>query len=516
MIFVNGWACHRLDSIERIRLYIDVESGFSQVVDAEMGYRRDDVAARFSGLIAAQNAGFLILGGWGPNALRAVRLVFEFAYSAPHEIALYPSPVVHSAFRVKLNGLRLMFSKGMRALKSQGLRSTWTKARDYGRRRSTEDATALATSIAQMQGHKVVWIVDHDMGGGANLYRQQFVQTCLSEGQMVVVLGFQVASLGYFVQFHRTGGVDRHAISTLDDVRTVLRQLQIVQLVYNCAVSFRDPLQVCRLLVSVRDEVACKLVVLIHDYFSICPSHVLLNAKAKFCELPDPQTCNDCLATHSGGFVSMTHTRDIGHWRNEWRALIELADEVQVFSPSSWELLARAYPTTSQRHWRLLPHTLLTPTPVLDLQAGMTLHIGVVGTLGFHKGADLVAKLSQEIHDAKLNIPITVFGTIQTREPLIDVNVTGAYSPDRLAEMIEASGSNVFLLPSIWPETFSYVAHELCAMGVPLVCFDMGAQADLVKCYVKGQVVALFEPSVLLAELVRFWETSYVPKNKLI
>jgi glycosyltransferase involved in cell wall biosynthesis len=37
------------------------------------------------------------------------------------------------------------------------------------------------------------------------------------------------------------------------------------------------------------------------------------------------------------------------------------------------------------------------------------------------------------------------------------------------------------LLPSIWPETFSYVTQELMSLGVPLVCFDLGAPAECVR-----------------------------------
>jgi glycosyltransferase involved in cell wall biosynthesis len=81
---------------------------------------------------------------------------------------------------------------------------------------------------------------------------------------------------------------------------------------------------------------------------------------------------------------------------------------------------------------------------------------------------------------------------------------------------VDASGANVFLFASIWPETFSYVAHELCSMGLPVVCFDMGAQADLIHFYRKGTVIKLAKSRDLLEELVRVWEESYLLMNKFI
>jgi glycosyltransferase involved in cell wall biosynthesis len=212
----------------------------------------------------------------------------------------------------------------------------------------------------------------------------------------------------------------------------------------------------------------------------------------------------------------MAGVRDITLWRNVWGELIELADEVQLFSPSSLKLLARAYPKHAQDKWRMLPHGLLTQSSALKLQAGRTLHIGVVGTLGAHKGAKIVAKLAQEITGTGSTAQMTIFGTIQTNEDVPNVTVTGPYTPEALRGLMAASGANIFLFPSIWPETFSYVAHELCAMGVPIVCFDQGAQADLVKCYAKGKVLPMLSASALLPELMRFWEASYPNKNELI
>jgi hypothetical protein len=516
MIFLSGWACHETDLIRRIRLFIEVDTGSTQIVDAEMGYARGDVAAHFPDIPTATKAGFIVYGGWGSAMLRSLRIEFDCANAASTNISLFPLTGTAFSLRRAARSAGLLWSKGAQLIKTHGVHGTLTKVRNYARRRTKIDESALLALIASAKGARVVWIIDHDMGGGANQYRYQYVQSCLNEGKVVVVLSFQVASLGYFIQFHANDRVDRYAIGTLDDACEVARQLQIVQLVYNCAVSFREPIQVCKLLVRLRNEMGCELLVLLHDYFPVCPSHVLLNSDTTYCGLPDRLTCDACLNAHSGGFVSMANVRDIELWRKEWGRLIELADEVQVFSPSSWKLLLRAYPTISHARWRLYPHALPTQFPSLTLKAGKSLHIGVVGTLGIHKGANVVAGIAQEIQDARLSIPITIFGTSQTSEPSPGVRVTGPYTPESLPALVDASGANVFLFASIWPETFSYVAHELCSMGLPVVCFDMGAQADLIHFYRKGTVIKLAKSRDLLEELVRVWEESYLLMNKFI
>jgi glycosyltransferase involved in cell wall biosynthesis len=45
------------------------------------------------------------------------------------------------------------------------------------------------------------------------------------------------------------------------------------------------------------------------------------------------------------------------------------------------------------------------------------------------------------------------------------------------------------MIPSIWPETFSYTTSEAILLGYPVVCFDLGAPACRVRTYDCGMVV---------------------------
>ena len=37
-------------------------------------------------------------------------------------------------------------------------------------------------------------------------------------------------------------------------------------------------------------------------------------------------------------------------------------------------------------------------------------------------------------------------------------------------------GITCWLIPSVWPETFSFTTHEALATGLPVWAFDLGAQ----------------------------------------
>jgi glycosyltransferase involved in cell wall biosynthesis len=112
--------------------------------------------------------------------------------------------------------------------------------------------------------------------------------------------------------------------------------------------------------------------------------------------------------------------------------------------------------------------------------------------------------LSEEILHRGTEIPITVIGTVDAEYQIPSVRETGHYTTDRLAHLIELSGANLFLFPSILPETFSYVIAELIALDVPVICFDFGAPAERISKYHLGQVIPFSNPSILLDELLSF------------
>jgi len=101
-----------------------------------------------------------------------------------------------------------------------------------------------------------------------------------------------------------------------------------------------------------------------------------------------------------------------------------------------------------------------------------------VGRIAAHKGAAQVARLARHIEETGANARITVFGTLEEPAPASVVSQTGAYSAEALSALVAEQGVNVFWFPSMLPETFSFVVHEMKAMGLPVLAYDVGAQAD--------------------------------------
>ncbi len=137
------------------------------------------------------------------------------------------------------------------------------------------------------------------------------------------------------------------------------------------------------------------------------------------------------------------------------------------------------------------PHRVSPPSKVPKINLESDLHIGVVGHINIHKGGYVIKELADHIKRKGLPIRITVFGTIEGAcDPKV-VRLLGEYKFDELPTLIESSGANIFFMPSICPETFSYVTHELIQMRLPLVCFNLGAQAERVATYEKGLILPI-------------------------
>ena len=228
-----------------------------------------------------------------------------------------------------------------------------------------------------------------------------------------------------------------------------------------------------------------------HDHYLMCPTRHLLNADSRYCELPDPGICATCLPNNAHCLDAPLRSVDIAAWREQWGQVLAGASSIRVFSPSSRVLLRRAWPEIDSKVV-LTPHdTAHIPRSMLSPAPESPLHIGVVGRIAAHKGATQVVRLARHIAETGANARITVFGTLEEPAPASVVSQTGAYSAEALPALCAEQGVNAFWFPSIWPETFSFVVHEMKAMGLPVLAYDVGAQTDTLADDDRHRVVSL-------------------------
>jgi FkbM family methyltransferase len=362
-----------------------------------------------------------------------------------------------------------------------------------------------AAKESQLSERKFVLVIDHNLGGGANQYRHELVRKVVQQDRPVLLLYYDLPELNYVIAYVDDGSEIRFTLDSPASLPQMSGKIGLGEIFLNNVYSFHDPLNMVRALLALKRASGATLNIAIHDFLPVCPSLHLLDESGRFCGVPALSRCEECLPNHRGEFSFFVPHKDIRSWRETWGDCLAEAASILCFSESSFQLLRRAYPDIDANEYAVRPHVvdyLPARKPRIPYEA--PLNIGVVGFINIYKGAGIVRELADCIAQRGLSAKITIIGTMD-RRPVHDfVAVTGPYHPVDLPDLIEKSGVNVFLLPSIVPETFSYVAEELMTLDVPLAVFDLGAPAERVAKYGKGLVIAEIEAAKTLDALVAF------------
>ncbi|MBK6004585.1 glycosyltransferase [Ramlibacter ginsenosidimutans] len=500
-VFAYGWAFDGRCAVAQLRLRVTLADRRSVMLPVVAQKERRDVAEAFPTEPHAGHSGWLVYGAWEGAQAVALALVGVLENGEEFTCALAVDGLragdaawdAGDFFR-RLSRRARMWVRGDRRAKPQA---------DGG---ATPEVwmAELRAALHARGSESCPLVFDHSMGGGASGYSAGWISQHLRDRPLVLVLSFEIASLRYTLELRSAHGVARifHFITPPADA---LAGSGIVdEVLYNDAVSFPRPECVPDWLLAFRAQPGTTLHVVIHDYLAVCPSQFLLNDAGRFCGVPDLVECTRCLPRNDNEFARLFPPASMPVWREAWGRALAAADTITCFSASSESLLRRAYPALVPGRIRVHPHAVegFDALPVVDLSA--PLHIGVVGAIGWHKGAGVLKELAEEIVRRSLPVKITVIGSVYARCDASVVRSTGPFSRDDLPRLISGSGANVFLLPSICPETFSYVTQELIMLGVPLACFDFGAPADRVGTYCFGRVLPRGTAADLLDRLLRF------------
>jgi glycosyltransferase involved in cell wall biosynthesis len=281
--------------------------------------------------------------------------------------------------------------------------------------------------------------------------------------------------------------------------------------VLNSAVGTARPAQWLDYLASRAGRHGNRLSICLHDYYPVCPSYNLLDREGRYCGVPDLGTCARCLpsnahAHHAAGIS------DRGEWQAAWSKALAAADEITAFSAASAAIFLKAYPRCKDRvavrpHGKLKPSSKLAVLPA-RLKPGETVRIGVVGAIGYSKGAEVTVAAAKAIEAGRLPAKIAVIGKLAPGYSHPGIELHGTYRPGDLPAILKRRSIHVAFVPSIWPETYCYVVDELMAAGVPLACFDLGAPPERMRNYARGLVLqdmdAAHAVSRLIAHAQRF------------
>lgn len=343
-----------------------------------------------------------------------------------------------------------------------------------------------AVSPSSLTGIRIIF--DHNVGGGANQYSRDLINTIIAEGSSVLRIYYE--DKAWFIEWIDANNGMIFIEKNTDALFESLTNVGVGDIIFNSPYAYPEIDRVIGHIVKLAKASKTEINYMVHDFYAICPSVHLIDYHGKYCFVPQDITiCNACLLKNKYLHWGTNKPIKIIAWRQSFSELLEVASIVTVFDRSSIEILSRGF-NFNRSKIQVVPHKQVSFKLEKAVGIGGPLHIGIFGTLSNFKGGEMVNKLAEFIWVNGLQISITLVGS----SPLLtepNLKVLGSYKREALPNIVVREGINVFLMASIVPETFSYTVSEAMEMGLPIVAFDIGAQGNRIKQYKFGKVVPL-------------------------
>lgn len=331
------------------------------------------------------------------------------------------------------------------------------------------------------------------MGGGTETYILRKFEKLEKDYIIVYIQG-----LGSFVRVSLFG-IDRSLVyvTKLESIFISLKDIFFESIVINNLVGYSDPIDLLSKISSLKKE-KTKIKFLLHDFFCICPSINMIGYKDYWCNCQNIYQCVDCLKKIKNRLSIQINSIEI--WQKSWEKFFyTYIDEIIVFSKSSFDIFCRFYPCVKNKIC-IIPHEVPSLREV-HIKSHIDINIATIGSIGFNKGLKYLYDIDNLIKDFK-NLNMYIIGS--TEGTFKNIKQTGKYNVEDLPKIIEELEIDGIFILSICPETFSYTTSEAISMNVPVICFDLGAQAEKVNAYSRGLVLKKISMKDNLNEIVHF------------
>lgn len=348
----------------------------------------------------------------------------------------------------------------------------------------------------------VVWI-DHSLGGGTEVYSRRQIENLRQENTVVKIQYFwrQKQNVAFVIE---KDCVDFYFLESDSDIEVLLSNIRFEMVVVNSVVGFERPLEILRMLGHLRTVKRFWVRFNLHDYHSICPNFNLMCKGEKYCEL-DFSKCRDCFSyivreqVLVPRFLSGVGRLDL--WRKSWLTFLsDTCDQIVAFSNSSKNIFTKIYPIIASKI-DVFPHVVPHLRSV-KIKEHCGLNVAFLGSIySDPKGRSIVKNLV--LSNSRKEIKFFVIGDFV--DPPDELVVVGKYEIKDLPDIIEERMIDLIIIPSICPETFSYTTSEAMQLNIPVACFDIGAQAEKVKCYGKKIIFTSTDPKLMLREIGEYF-----------
>lgn len=219
----------------------------------------------------------------------------------------------------------------------------------------------------------------------------------------------------------------------------------------------------------------------VHDYHVLSPQPHLVGREGRFIG-DDLGMFARCELVTFG--IAPARPSSLTEWHGKTCWLLAQASRVIVPSYDVLRRLERFFP---ELRGVIAAHPEVrrqssAPTCVAPAPAGLPLRITLMGTIGPHKGAQVLAACAYMSKSEQLPLEFHVIGDVadaaQLRE--LGVKISGSYLNSDLPRLLQECDPHLIWFPAQCPETFSYTLSESFSANLPLVVANIGALPERV------------------------------------
>ena len=344
------------------------------------------------------------------------------------------------------------------------------------------------------------FIIDHNWGGGANTYCFDRIKE-LNEKGIGAIRIINDVEKGLFLECRFLEQTASVYFDSFEELFDFIKNIKCIKIVVNEIVSFESPKIIHDFILKLKQTYNVDVLMLIHDYYSVCPSIYLMDDKGKHCYFADKEKCYKCFDNNTEKFNDSY--KSIDEWRNDWNVFFAECNEIRVFSNNTKTYLQHFYKGID--NITVVPHKVDYISQVnrqVKTYNGTT--IAVIGNFMRTKGSDIICEMADIIEKDGINARIVVIGSDLVGVNNNNINIHGAYKREELPELIEKYEVDIIFIASIWPETFSYTTEEAMLMGMPVAAFNIGAPAERIKEYDKGLIINEMNADKALSVIIEF------------
>lgn len=333
--------------------------------------------------------------------------------------------------------------------------------------RIIKDNTTLHQLLAKSSIKKLI-LLNHSGGGTEKYIKQNFYNSdCFLLTQCNYYNGFCYC-------IHDIESNKRIILKNYVLQNIILHRYK--QIIVNTLVGFTAETEILDLLKTTKEKYKeVSIIYLVHDFHSICPS-VHLHYGDFYCNIE----CTKC--------GNEKYRSTITERLKKWFAFLSICDEIRTFSQSSKQLLLSAFNQKLEQQISVVPHNMsYCKFKPIVIEKNSKKRIAIVGSImNLCKGMKVVGDFLR--YCVNKDVDVYIIGTLCSDYVIKAPNIHyfGKYKSTELSNILQINKINTVFFPSILPETFSYLVHELMIMQIPILGFDIGAQGEYLASYKYG------------------------------